>query len=145
MLRKIASLRVYLFAIAAGGATSAAAYGIDSFLARIKLPAEATIFDDTILGILVAVMVIGIQRQSELREYRHKSAVIAEMNHHIRNALQIIIYSASKASASDRDEADELRDAVKRIEWALREVLPAVLSDTENSTMWPPVQPKNSH
>ena len=144
MLRKIASLRVYLFAGAAGAATFAAVYWINWFLARVNLHADATLLDDTILGILVAVMVIGIQRQSEFREHRHKIAVITEMNHHIRNALQIIIYISFKASSLDKDEADLLRDAAKRIEWALREVLPAEQSATENGTMWPPVLPKNS-
>jgi hypothetical protein len=43
------------------------------------------------------------------------------MNHHIRNALQVITY----ATAADTEESVELiRDSVERIEWALREVLP---------------------
>jgi hypothetical protein len=65
-----------------------------------------------------------------------------EMNHHIRNALQIIIYTAS--NANDRDGVDKIRDAAKRIEWALREVLPAEPRETANNARWPPVPPKNS-
>ena len=142
MPRKITSLRAYLFAIAAGIATFAVVYGIDFFLARINLPAETTVLDDAILAVLVAFIVIGIQRQSELREHRHKIAVIAEMNHHIRNALQIIMYTSS--TVSDRNEADRLRDAAKRIEWALRVILPTEPSDREEGKTWPPVPPKNS-
>ncbi len=142
MLRRIGSLRAYLPAIAAGVATFAAVYGIDAFLARIKLPAEATILDDTILGILVAVLVLVIQHQTELRRQRHKLAVMKEMNHHIRNALQTIIYVSS--NMSDRDAGDQVRDAAKRIEWSLREVLPAEPSDSEENASWPPVPPKGS-
>jgi uncharacterized membrane protein YccC len=142
VLRRFAALRAYLPAIAAGVATFAAVYGIDAFLARIELPAEATIFDDTLLGILVAVLVIVVQRQTELRRQQHKLAVMKEMNHHIRNALQIIVYTTS--NANDRDGVDKVRDAAKRIEWALREVLPAEPRDTAKNAGWPPVPPKNS-
>jgi hypothetical protein len=47
--------------------------------------------------------------------------VIQEMNHHVRNALQVISYSA-------RQQPDErlgtmVRESSERIEWALREIL----------------------
>jgi hypothetical protein len=142
MPRKITSLRAYLFAIAAGVVTFAAVYGIDFYLARVNLPAEKTVLDDAILAVLVVLIVIGIQRQSELREHRHKITVIAEMNHHIRNALQIIMYTSF--NVRDRDEADKLRDAAKRIEWALREILPAEPSERQECKTWPPIPPKNS-
>jgi TolA-binding protein len=44
------------------------------------------------------------------------------MNHHIRNALQVIAYANA---TGDPDESMKLiRSSVERIEWALREVLP---------------------
>jgi hypothetical protein len=47
---------------------------------------------------------------------------IAEMNHHIRNALQVIAYASA---ATDKTQSMELiGQSVERIEWALREVLP---------------------
>lgn len=47
---------------------------------------------------------------------------IAEMNHHIRNALQVIAYASA---ATDKTQSVELiSQSVERIEWALREVLP---------------------
>lgn len=50
---------------------------------------------------------------------------IAEMNHHIRNALQVISYWARE----ERDDAQVrmLRESVERIEWALRDVLPRAI------------------
>jgi hypothetical protein len=44
------------------------------------------------------------------------------MNHHVRNALQVVIYAAS--AHKDDDLAEQVREAVRRIDWALKEVLP---------------------
>jgi hypothetical protein len=51
---------------------------------------------------------------------------IADMNHHIRNALQTIQFSAY--STKDQQTIAEITDAVERIQWALREVLPGTVS-----------------
>jgi hypothetical protein len=48
--------------------------------------------------------------------------MIAEMNHHVRNALQPILYSPFL-----KEESEQIRliqEGTRRIEWALREVLP---------------------
>ena len=56
-----------------------------------------------------------------------KLEVIRLMNHHVRNSLQVISFAAL---ASQQEKATgELRDAVDRIEWALREVLPGQRED----------------
>lgn len=47
---------------------------------------------------------------------------IADMNHHIRNALQVISYASTTADKSQSMEL--IGQSVERIEWALREVLP---------------------
>ena len=47
---------------------------------------------------------------------------IAEMNHHVRNALQPILYSPFL-----KEQAEQVRliqESTRRIEWALKEVLP---------------------
>ena len=48
--------------------------------------------------------------------------VIGEMNHHIRNALDII--SLSTYTIKDKQSVGVISEAVDRIEWALREILP---------------------
>ena len=66
------------------------------------------------------------RRDSERRKFiRERLRTISEMNHHIRNALQVI----SLYSYRERDEKtmQDLGHAVNRIEWALSEVLPAEL------------------
>jgi two-component sensor histidine kinase len=51
-------------------------------------------------------------------------ATIDEMNHHIRNALQIISFNAH--GESSETELAEIRQAVTRIQWSLNEILPKV-------------------
>lgn len=48
--------------------------------------------------------------------------VIAEMNHHIRNAITPLLYSAHLRQ--DRELIQLTQAAAERIDWALREVLP---------------------
>lgn len=49
---------------------------------------------------------------------------IAELNHHIRNALQVIKFLGVQRSGLDAMQLQLINDSVDRIEWALREVLP---------------------
>ena len=73
-----------------------------------------------------AVALLFLKTVSEAHE-RHKSVVrwlqrIAELNHHIRNALQVIAYH-NVPERSER-EIQQVNKAVIRIESVLREVLP---------------------
>ena len=62
-----------------------------------------------------------MERRKRLRE---RIEAIANMNHHVRNALQVI--SLSAFSAVDQQQLQAVRDSVNRIQWALREILPKV-------------------
>jgi hypothetical protein len=56
---------------------------------------------------------------------RARVKTIAELNHHIRNALQVIrFWGAQQRPALDALQLQLINDSVDRIEWALREVLP---------------------
>lgn len=63
---------------------------------------------------------------------------VAELNHHIRNALQVIRYAGGSKSTSDATQLQLINEAVARIDWALREVLSryphAGLDDSENGS-----------
>jgi hypothetical protein len=48
---------------------------------------------------------------------------IDQMNHHIRNALQVIYFTVH-ANQEHAKEVDNIDRAVNRIQWALREILP---------------------
>ncbi|HEY7402446.1 MAG TPA: hypothetical protein VIB39_02915 [Candidatus Angelobacter sp.] len=56
---------------------------------------------------------------------RARMKTIAELNHHIRNALQVIkFWGAQQRPSLDAMQLQLINDSVDRIEWALREVLP---------------------
>lgn len=56
---------------------------------------------------------------------RARMHTIAELNHHIRNALQVIKYlGAQQLTGQDAMQLQLINDSIDRIEWALREVLP---------------------
>lgn len=57
--------------------------------------------------------------------------IAAEVNHHIRNALQGIVYTA--AVRSDPALQAVIRDAADRVDWVLTTVLPDGVSDLK----WP--------
>ncbi len=80
-------------------------------------------------GVAAVLMSLLIQRQlSEQRKdreaARRRFELIAEMNHHIRNALQTISYE--RYSAPGQATSQRLKEAVDRIEWVLKEILPGV-------------------
>ena len=91
-------------------------------LARFGINAEVSYLDDLLMGVLVAVLVVALEAQQELemRAERQRAQVIVELNHHIRNALQTIVYVNSANTPSD--DTQRVTQATQRIEWALREV-----------------------
>ncbi len=72
------------------------------------------------LAALLTERLESASRSRSLQELR-RLEMLAVINHHIRNALQTIIYAGVNAS-----EAGAIQAAVDRIEWTLREVLPHV-------------------
>jgi hypothetical protein len=79
-------------------------------------------FDNLVMGAAAGIIVLFYDRRRQ-RELDEKLRTMRLMNHHVRNALQVI------SAASCKDDADQarVRGAVERIEWALREVLPGRL------------------
>jgi len=75
-------------------------------------------------AVVVALLTAGLIHQAN---QRHEAAllrmqVIAEMNHHIRNALAAI--SLSTDTIQNQQSIRVISQSVDRITWALREVLP---------------------
>jgi len=124
------SWRRVVIALLSGLAMSLAVNLVDGWLAAKGLHAETTSFDDILPGVVAAALVFLLQRQQErqLRYQRQSVAVIDQMNHHIRNALQIIVTRASLDHKA-KPELDQIHSAVARIDWALREILPQSVGD----------------
>jgi hypothetical protein len=87
-----------------------------------KNPADI-VWDDIVMGTAFGIVLFVILSFfDKAREHeRRRTRMIAEMNHHIRNALQVIQYGLSDNAVLP---PEYVRNAIKRIEWALREVLP---------------------
>ena len=75
-----------------------------------------------VVGLVAAALVYMLAaREQRHREYVEcRLRVIADMNHHIRNALQVITFY----SHSGAKQQVTVAEAVRRIQWALKEVLP---------------------
>ena len=86
-------------------------------------------FVDNFLAGLAACLIVLLYERWREREVDKKLRTIRLMNHHVRNALQII--SAASSSVDSAERTTMVQDAVRRIEWALREVLPGEIKMTD--------------
>jgi hypothetical protein len=83
---------------------------------------------DALLGLGVGLLVLFYERRQQ-RNIIRKLEVIRLMNHHVRNSLQVISFAASVPQ--QEAVGVDIRNAMERIEWALREVLPGQRTDIE--------------
>jgi hypothetical protein len=95
----------------------------------IMLHQEDSIRKTVELSDAVSALICGLVFLLFLRSYRQQRAmlrqrveVIANMNHHVRNALQVIEFNSY--STSDQEKLAAMKSSVNRIQWALRELLP---------------------
>jgi hypothetical protein len=111
-----------------GFAAAAVFFGIDDFLDHLMLRltsvSVALEISDAITAILIGALVAQLVLLYQQRQQQAQARLqrIAEMNHHVRNALQVISYW----SLADKEmrQVEFVQDAVNRIQWALREILP---------------------
>lgn len=107
---------------------------LEHFLTKFNVNGFRALMDNLLIGLLAGALVFAYewrQHSAMLRQMR----VIAEMNHHVRNALQPILYSPYL-----KEQAEQIRmiqQGTERIQWALREVLPG---ETEEA-----VPPRSRH
>lgn len=98
-------------------------YVLELRLHRNGLPSrDLIVLSSSLVGFVAGVLVYLLSvRERQRRAYVDcRLRVIAEMNHHIRNALQVITFYSRKG---EKQEVGVV-EAVERIQWALREVLP---------------------
>jgi len=81
-----------------------------------------SIWLDDISGAILLGLVVFLYERRRERELVRKLQVIELMNHHVRNALQPVMYLPY--SQDQELQVSTIRDAVQRIDWALREILP---------------------
>ncbi len=99
-------------------------FALDFILAaEAASPVIGYVVSDGVAALLAVFIVLRIiQFSNERRAAVHRRLrMIAEMNHHVRNALDAIQMSAQLTR--DRETVALITSEVNRIEWALREVL----------------------
>jgi hypothetical protein len=110
---------------------------LSSYVLEVRLHGEGVPSRDLILlsnllvGIVAAILVyvLSIRERQRQTYVECRLRVIADMNHHIRNALQVISFYSRNGEKHEVGVAE----AVERIQWALREVLPQ-LPDVQQNT-----------
>jgi predicted PurR-regulated permease PerM len=118
---------VFLLALLLAGAVACLTLALDWFLLRHEgwRPMAMATISDLILSLIAFVLLVLllVRARQRRRQVVHQLEVIDQMNHHIRNALQVISFNARPVTRNDWELA-EIKQAVERIHWTLREILP---------------------
>ena len=128
MQREITPRRLKLERLGAALLVGVVLFGVsflvDWVLFRLKIPVISTIADNIVIGICGALAAyIWVRYEAECHARTHeKMILIAELNHHIRNAVTLLGQSAAL-----EDGPEKLRmidEAVDRIDRVLTELVP---------------------
>jgi hypothetical protein len=93
---------------------------LDMAFQKFSVTGTAALIDDVLVGIAAGLVVFAYEQQ-RYRDLTRKLAIMASMNHHVRNALQAILYSPYTREQTVQTKV--IQDSVNRIQWALNEVL----------------------
>jgi hypothetical protein len=101
---------------------------LDRLLIKEGLPRlDMMIFSNSLTGLFAGGLFWQMSREAKAHRdlVAERMKTIAELNHHIRNALQVIKFLGGQSRTGlDEVQLQLINDSVNRIEWALREVLP---------------------
>ncbi len=100
-------------------------YGFDRLLTHDGVTRfDILLITNGLTGIVAGFLFYSLTNYERMRRnvVSQRLRTIAEMNHHIRNSLQVITYAT--AAQNNAESVEMIRNSVERIEWALREVLP---------------------
>jgi len=112
--------------VGAGAMTGAVEYLVHATILQEHLPAPLPgVADAAIIAVVTGMLVYIV-----LREWRMRRALIveqlrmvAELNHQVRNALQVIVYSQF---VPQQEQARTVLMSVDRIDKTLKELFPAI-------------------
>ena len=97
-------------------------FGLDVLLVREGESRRAIFAISDMATSLIIAGLFFLYAHTRRKQFARRLETIALMNHHIRNALQVI--SASAYAPQQAREMGAIEDSVNRIQWALREILP---------------------
>jgi hypothetical protein len=104
---------------------SVVGFGFDRLLLREGVPRLGVLFlSNALTGVIAGALFLQhkIRAQEEQRLLQQRLQKISEMNHHVRNALQVVAFY--RHQISDPAAGRLIQESIDRIEWTLEEVLP---------------------
>ena len=116
---------IVLKSLLLGLLAAASGFVLDHLLHKDGIPRRDLLITGNIaLGLIIGAVFYKFAKTEERRRIfaENRLKAIGEMNHHIRNALQVI--SCHQFLPTPQNQIAIMNQAVKRIEWALQEVLP---------------------
>lgn len=116
-------VRRFLLSVVAGCGGFLALWTTDESLLARGIHPSKTYLDEILVGILVALLVLALDlyHEAKLRRIRQAAQLMGQLNHYIRNSLQVILYTSSMEPGPAAQEA--VRTAVRRIEWVLEKLV----------------------
>lgn len=85
---------------------------------------EATLVDEVLLGIVMGIVVCVIYDVFRRRYEQKLQRAVDELNHHVRNSLQVIL---NQQELCPQSHPSDTAKAMERVDWALKEILPKEL------------------
>jgi hypothetical protein len=120
-------------AAVAGVVLFAVSYAADAILYMVKIPAALTVTDNiAIAAVGAAVVLIFVYHRHEqevVARAKERAIIVAEMNHHIRNAMTPLVLGLSSEDVNERMRT--LDQATDRVDHVLTHLLPTVGSTTK--------------
>jgi hypothetical protein len=120
-------------AVVGGAVLFAVSYAADAILFAMNIPAAATLTNNIAIAIAGAVVVLLLLRSRYEREVmaraKERAIIIAEMNHHIRNAMTPLVLGVSSDDINERLRT--LDQATDRVDHVLTDLLPTAGSTTK--------------
>lgn len=116
-----------VLSLAAGLVVAVLGFFLDRILLREGVPRfDLLLIINGITGLIAGCLFYQRAHGDKIeREFmRERMRTVAELNHHIRNALQVIKFWGAEESTLGKQQVRLIHEAADRIEWALREVVP---------------------
>src|SRR6202453_5500560 len=126
--------RVFISALLLGLMIGICGFGLDRLVHHASRIYASDLYTCIVASVLSYLVLVYEKRRRMILARRMEIA--AEVNHHIRNALTAIVFSASVANDSALQVT--LKEATERIDWVLTTVLP----DGEERLKWPVQAPE---
>jgi signal transduction histidine kinase len=115
-------------ALITGFVLFAFSYALNLLFSWLGIPGAATILDDLAIGILGALLLVfylsSVRTEQVYLRAKERMNLTAELNHHVRNALTVIRFSAELDDRNKRLEGVD--EGIDRIDRVLSDLVPTV-------------------